>query len=73
MNTNCLKGKKCPRCGSDGPFQVSVSVWILLYDSGADDAEDSSIEYDDASPTICSTCRHRGEFRDFTAKHGVNL
>lgn len=65
MNTNCLEGKKCPKCGSAGPFRVSALVWILLCDNGADDAEDPAIEYDGASPAICDACGYWGQFGEF--------
>lgn len=64
-NQNCLVGKRCPECGSYGPFEIVVSMDVLLYDSGAGDAEDGSIEYDDESLTRCYTCRHQGKFCDF--------
>lgn len=71
MNTNCLEDKKCPKCGSEGPFQVSALVWILLYDNGADDVEDPAIEYDGASRAICDACGYRGQFGDFNVIPGV--
>jgi hypothetical protein len=67
-NVNCLEGKRCPRCGSYGPFEVLVSMRVLLRDSGADDAEDGSIWYDDDAPTKCDECQHEGKFGDFDEK-----
>ncbi len=64
-NSNCLDGKRCPRCGSYGPFEVEVSMRVLLYDSGSDDAEDGSIEYDDDAFAVCYACRCKGKFGDF--------
>ena len=64
-NVNCLDGKRCPRCGSYGPFEVVVSMRVLLYDSGTDDADDGSVEYDDAAPAMCYECRYRGKFGEF--------
>ena len=64
-NINCLEGKRCPQCGSYGPFEVVVSRLILLYDDGSDDAEDGTIEYDDDAPATCYACRHEGKFGDF--------
>ncbi len=43
-NDNCLEGKRCPNCGSYGPFELVVSLRVSLYDSGTDDAEDGSID-----------------------------
>jgi len=64
-NRNCLEGKRCPKCGSDGPFEVVISMRVLLYDNGADDADDGSIEYDGHSRTSCYACGHEGKFGDF--------
>ena len=64
-NVNCLEGKRCPECGSYGPFEVLVSMRVLLRDSGTDDAEDGTIWYDSDAPTKCDSCRHAGKFGDF--------
>jgi hypothetical protein len=63
-NVNCLEGKRCPKCGSYGPFEVVVPRTVLLYDNGGD-AEDGTIEYDDESPAMCHACGHDGKFGDF--------
>jgi hypothetical protein len=41
---------------------------VLLRDSGADDAEDGSIWYDDDAPAKCDECQHKGNFGDFDEK-----
>lgn len=64
-NVNCLDGKRCPQCGSYGPFEVVVSMRVLLYDDGSDAAEDGSIEYDDNALAMCHACRHAAKFGDF--------
>jgi len=64
-NVNCLDGKRCPRCGSHGPFEIVVSIRVLLYDDGTDDADDGSVENDDDAPAMCYECRHRGKFVEF--------
>ena len=64
-NVNCLEGKRCPECGSYGPFEVQVSMRVLLRDSGTDDAEDGSTWYDDDAPTKCDSCQREGKFGDF--------
>jgi len=64
-NVNCLYGKRCPKCGSFGPFEIAVSMRVLLTDDGCDDAVDSAIEYDDHSPARCPACRYKGKFGDF--------
>jgi hypothetical protein len=64
-NDNCLEGKRCPNCGSYGPFELVVSLRVLLYDSRTDDAEDGSVDYDDDAPTRCIDCQFEGTFGDF--------
>jgi len=64
-NVNFLENKRCPACGSYGPFEVVASVRVLIYDNGTDDAEDGSVEYDDDSPAMCCLCRREGKFGDF--------
>ncbi len=64
-NTNCLDGKRCPECGSFGPFEVVASVRVLLYDDGIDNAEDGATEYGGEARTVCRSCRHEGQFGEF--------
>jgi hypothetical protein len=64
-NVNCLIGKRCPKCGSYGPFELVVSVRVLLYDNGTDETEDGSIEYDDNALAKCYECQYEGEFGKF--------
>jgi hypothetical protein len=64
-NVNCLEGKRCPECGSFGPFEIIVSRQVLLYDNGCDDAEDGTTEYGDDSPATCHACQHDAKFGDF--------
>jgi hypothetical protein len=64
-NVNCLEGKRCPHCGSYGPFEVVAATRVLLYDNGTDSAEDGSSEYDEGAHTVCKSCRHEGQFGDF--------
>lgn len=64
-NVNCLEGKRCPKCYSYGPFEIVVSMRVLIHDDGSDDAKDGSIEFDDAAPAMCFACRYEGRFGDF--------
>ena len=64
-NVNCLEGKRCPKCGSYGPFEVVVLMRVMLYDDGSGDAEDGAIEYDDDAPSMCCGCRYKARFGDF--------
>ena len=67
-NVNCLAGKRCPKCGSHGPFEVEVTMRILLSDTGSDDAEDGTIDYEDNAPAMCYDCRYEGKFNDFNVR-----
>jgi hypothetical protein len=67
-NVNCLDGKRCPTCSSSGPFEVVVSMRVLLHDNGSDDAEDGSIEYDDDALAMCYACRYEGKFGEFNVR-----
>ena len=67
-NVNCLDGKRCPTCGSYGPFEIVVSMRVLLYDNGSDDAEAGSIEYDDDALAMCHACRYEGKFGNFNVR-----
>lgn len=67
-NVNCLHGKRCPKCGSYEPFEVVVSVRVLLYDNGSDDAKDGSIECDDDALAMCYACRYQGKFGEFNVR-----
>ena len=64
-NVNFLEGKRCPECGSYGPFDLVVSKHVLLYDNGTDDAENGDTEYGGDAPTMCNACRYEGTFDDF--------
>lgn len=64
-NSNCLEGKRCPKCGSYGPFEVVASMRILLSDSGTDETEDSAAEFDGDARTTCCVCSHAAKFSDF--------
>jgi hypothetical protein len=63
-NVNCLEGKRCPKCGSYGPFEIVVSMRVLLYDNGTDTV-DGTTEYGDDTPATCKACGHDGELGDF--------
>jgi hypothetical protein len=67
-NVNCLEGKRCPGCGSYGPFEVLVSMRVMLHDSGTRDAKDGSVWYDDKAPAKCDACGYAGKFCNFDEK-----
>jgi hypothetical protein len=67
-NVNCLEGKQCPKCGSYGPFEVVVSMRVMLCDDGSGDADDGAIEYDDDAPATCYVCRYMAKFGAFDVR-----
>lgn len=65
MNTNYLKGMKCPQCGSEGPFSIRYSTWILTYDDGVEDNYNNDIDHNDDSACNCSNCDYEGPIHTF--------
>lgn len=64
-NVNCLESRRCPQCSSFGPFEVSISAWVLVHDDGTDYAEHGSVEFDEESLAKCPGCGYSGKFGDF--------
>jgi len=65
MNTNCLEGKRCPKCGHEDEILVYASMWVSLQDDGTDPFADSTkhcrgVEYDDYSGARCPKCGYEG-------------
>lgn len=65
-NSNCLKGIKCPKCGSENKFQIHAQCWVIAEDDGTDEATD--FEWGEQDGIICLNCKHRGIVRDFSTK-----
>jgi len=63
-NTNCLEGIACPKCESEGPFNISVSTMICVHDDGTDN-EYGDLDWGDDSEIICNDCGHRGIVKEF--------
>lgn len=63
MNTNCLEGMKCPKCGSDGPFRIAVTTIAIMYDDGSDSVGD--LRNDDSSFCGCEQCGYERNVRAF--------
>lgn len=62
-NTNCLAGMKCPKCGSEGPFDISVQAFARVHDDGVDEVWD--FEWQNESPCDCRECKFEGKVEDF--------
>jgi len=65
MNTNCLKGMKCPECGSESPFNIVCFVMMDVSDGGCDGITDGDADWNDDSYCQCRNCLHEGEAGDF--------
>jgi len=64
-NENCLAGKRCQNCGSYGPFEIVVLTKCVLFDSGTNDSNDGSVEFDEGSPAKCCLCNYTSNWGDF--------
>lgn len=62
-NSNCLAGKRCPKCKSYGPFDVVGTAVFTLSDDGTGDFR--NVEFDGDSPAYCVGCNHGGVWKDF--------
>lgn len=62
-NENCLKGMRCPTCGSYGPFQIACTVLGEVSDDGV--SEGTHWDWDDKSFIRCKCCRHEGDVGEF--------
>ena len=64
MNSNCLKGFKCYRCGSEEPFIIQIVTTVKMYDDGSE-LLDTAIEWDDQNYCECCNCHYYGTVGDF--------
>jgi hypothetical protein len=65
-NVNCLEGKRCPRCGSFGPFELAVKMRVLMFDTGTDFPKDGSVDFDGDTQAKCDCCEYAGRFEQFS-------
>lgn len=66
-NTNCLAGMDCPKCGSEGPFNIVVTTIMEVSDDGTNTHEDT--EWDYKSYCKCTECGHEARVWNFTISH----
>ena len=66
-NENCLVGWKCPECGYEEGFKVSVrrDLIVWLFDSGTDDYEGGDTDWDNDAWAACGGCSFEGVVFDF--------
>jgi len=68
MNDNCLRGWKCPECGSEGPFKiysVEITADVIMSDEGTVEESVRNTDWGDYNPTECMVCGHEGNVLDF--------
>ena len=63
MNTNCLEGMKCPKCGNEGQLNISVLGCAEVTDDGIQSTYD--FEWDKDSGCSCPVCFHDGKVSDY--------
>ena len=64
-NTNGLEGMRCPKCGSNEPFEIAVEVVVKMFDEGSDPGEDGDQEWNEDSYCSCCACHFTGKVKDF--------
>jgi len=62
-NENCLKGMKCPECGSFGPYKIASSCWAVWTDEGTENY--TELEFGDEDRCICLDCKNNGTVKVF--------
>jgi len=66
MNTNCLKGVMCPKCGHTERFAFLVPMWVIVEDEGTDPNVAQAIEWDKDTVVACKACSHQGRLATFS-------
>lgn len=64
-NDNCLERIKCPVCGNEKSFVITVTTPMTFSDDGADRVGDT--DWDRLSDIECTKCHHTGQVWEFTA------
>lgn len=63
-NDNVLQGIACPKCNSEGPFNiVATAMFLCVGDDGTGDYE--NVEWNEESDITCCSCSHNGIVEDF--------
>lgn len=64
-NTNILEGIRCPKCGYETMFNISVRCFAEVTDSGCETFGDN--EWDENSECHCCApdCEHTAKLKDF--------
>jgi len=65
-NENCLAGMVCPKCGSEGPFDIISTSIATVHDDGVE--HHRQVEWENTSPIYCCACDESGTVGTFTAE-----
>jgi len=73
MNTNCLEGKRCPKCKQESEILIFTRTWVSLTDDGTDPLADSlknksDVDYSEHELAECPECHFAGRVSDFCVK-----
>jgi len=63
-NDNVLIGMECPKCKSEGPFNIECTATFTVWDDGTD-LEYSELDWEDSATCICKNCGFEGKAFDF--------
>lgn len=66
-NDNVLLGYACPKCKSEGPFDIDgTALFLNVTDDGVTDFE--QFEWSDDSTFHCVMCNHNAAAKEFQIK-----
>ena len=67
-NENCLRGIRCPKCGSETEFDIVVEVVARLQDDGVHEYREP--DWGSTSTIQCREfpCEHSGTVAEFTVQ-----
>ena len=63
MNTNCLEGLACPKCGQAEMLKISAHCVVEVTDDGTGDA--ANFEWYDEDNASCPSCHYFGTLATF--------
>ena len=63
MNNNCLKGMECPKCKSEGPFQIAATALFTINDDGTEDP--TGVDWEDDNFCGCKACGYERTVKAF--------
>lgn len=66
MNSNCLAGIKCPKCGALAPFCIEARIVVRAYDDGTEHINGADTYWDEDSACVCDACDYSGKVKQFT-------